>query len=125
MAFAVDAKDAPVGIDDGDGVEIGLPRAFEERHRQDDTQFARQRGEAGDQRMALNRRGPVEIARVLGDTEIGAVEQFLQQDHLPAFGRRATDHRLGPVGIGGVVGCGRELGDGKGDLTHPDSPPAR
>ena len=71
-------------------------------------QLRGQRGEPLDDRT-VRRLGEVVVLRVLGDAEVGTVEELLEADHLRSLGARLAggllvfvDHRLlvaGPVGL--------------------------
>jgi hypothetical protein len=125
VALAVEAEHPSVGIDHGDRVEMRRAGAPEERHRQHDAHLARRAAKHATRGTALEGQGPGEVARMLGLAEVGAVEQFLQKDHLRTFGRRLPHQRLGPVGVRAVVVAAGELRDGERALTHRGTPPAR
>ena len=118
MAFAVDAQGPAIGIDHGNGIEEGRASALEEADRQDDAQCFRQRGAAGDQRVAFQRLGEVEVLRVLFDAEVGGGEKLLDEDDLGTLPGRLPDQRLGTVSVCGQIPTAGELGCGDGNLAH-------
>ena len=116
VALAIDAQQRAVGVGHHQAVEIVRPFALEDRDRQHDAKFARQRRQRLDARMLAPRMRFGEPALLLGDAEIGPLEQLGRQDHLRAQRRGLADQRLGPGDIGRqIVAVGRlERGQGQG-----------
>ena len=106
MGLAVDAADAAVGIDDGNGVIERRSGTLIEAHRNDNAQLRSQRLHLTHCRI-LRRRGRQRIGLVPAFlTEIAVLEQLRQQDDLRTVRRRTAHHfRRSPAVLFGVCGA--------------------
>ena len=123
VALAVGAEHAPVGVDHGQRVEVGVVGALEEAHRQDHMEFGREPAHAGQKGMALERVGKAEIAPVLVLAEVRRLEQLLQE-HDPRTPSGSLAHEpLGPGDVVVTVPAAGHLRCRDGHLTHWVFPP--
>ena len=76
-----------------------------------------QRGESLHDR-SVGRLGVVVVLGVLGDAEVGPVEQLLEADHLGALRRRVAGELLVLVQHRGLVAGPGGLGDGGTNDSH-------
>ena len=93
--LAVDAEEAPVGVDDRRRVAVDAGRLpLEDRHDDDDRQLTRERLHRVRRRTG-NRLGQVEAVALLRLAEVERVEQLLQADDLRAAPGRVPHEPLG------------------------------
>ena len=95
VRLAVDAEIAAVGIEDGDGVEVGPSRALEKADRQHHGKLACDAGKVPHRRVVRDRARQREVPHVLLDAEIRRLEQLRQQDDVRAGGGRLAHQPLG------------------------------
>ena len=88
MTLAIEAKNFAVRIDHDETVIIFLAVALENRQRQDNAEFFRQRGERRDDGVLPIRKSACEISRLLCLAEIRALKKLWRQDNVGAVGRR-------------------------------------
>jgi hypothetical protein len=96
-------------------------RPLEEAQRQHHIKLTRENGKLFDQRVAVERRRQPEILRRLVLAEIGRFEQFLDQDHLRAFGLRLAHQLLGIRDIRRTIQPTRHLRRSHRHLSHHQS----
>jgi hypothetical protein len=101
---------------------VGLARALEERHRDDDAELARERRETRDGVVPLDGLREREETLVLGLAEVGPLEELRREDHVRARRRRGAHVLLDTRDVGGDVVTEWALEHGDRDrLVHVGS----
>ena len=101
MHLSIDARQAAICVQDHGGVVIDTWTAALEDRADDDHAELGSQGAEPVGGWARNRLGPVELCRVLGLTEVGAVVQLRQQDEPAAARVGALEVRLAGLEIAG------------------------
>lgn len=118
VALAVEPEHGAVGVDHGEAVEGGLAGALEKAERQHDAEFAGERGEMRDQRIAREGLRQSEMFVELILAEIGGLEQFLQQYEAGTTPGGLAHQTLGAGDISRTVPITGHLGRGDGEAAH-------
>jgi hypothetical protein len=118
VVLAVRAEDRAVGVDDDRGVVVdaGLLLLVDRQHH-DHAELLRERREALHD-GPVGRLGVVVVLHVLGDAEVGPVEELLEADHLGSLLLRLTGELLVLVEHGLLVARPGRLRDGRSDDRH-------
>src|SRR6202043_2418296 len=112
VRLAVHAEVGAVGVQDGDGIEVGGTRTLEEADRQHHPELARYRAEVTHGAILRGRARETQVTRVLLYAEIRRLEQLGQENDLRAPRGRLAPQLLRPGDVVPAVPVARHLDGG-------------